>query len=92
MKIYMVIGDNCQAYEDHAQWNEAAFASRESAEDYIQNQIETHSKDIKRMFVIEVLKDIRKLTDDEHTEYLELSRKWPYDRINYHVTSFDLRE
>ncbi len=88
----MVIGDNCETYEDHAQWLEAAFASRESAEDYIQNQIEAHSKDIKRIFEIEVLEDIRKLTDDEDAEYLELSRKWPYDRINYHVISFDLRE
>lgn len=33
MKIYMVIGDNLEsAYENYKEWNEAAFASKKSAE------------------------------------------------------------
>ena len=92
MKIYMVIGDNYETCEDHTQWIEAAFASRDLAEDYIKTQIEEHSRDIKRMFEIEVLEDIRKLTYDEYVEYLKLNLKWPYNRIDCHVTSFDVRE
>lgn len=92
MKIYMVIGDNCEAYEDHVQWNDAAFASRKSAEDYIKNRIEEHSRDINRMFEIEDIECDRKLTDDEHTEYLELNHKWYYDHIDYRIVEFDVRD
>lgn len=92
MKIYMVIGDNCEAYEDHAQWNEAAFASRKSAENYIKNRIEEHSRDINRMFEIENIECTRKLTDDEYAEYLELSRKWYNYRIDYHIMEFDVHD
>lgn len=41
MKIYMVIVDNFidpDPYEDHREWNDKAFASRKSAEDYIQKR------------------------------------------------------
>ena len=49
MTIYMVIANNCEAYEDYAEWNEAAFSSRKSAENYIKNQIEERSKDIQNV-------------------------------------------
>ena len=37
MTIYMVIANNREAYEDYAEWNEEAFSSIKSAEDYIKN-------------------------------------------------------
>lgn len=40
MKIYMVIADTGQAYEEHDWWNVAAFTSKEDASDYIMNLIE----------------------------------------------------
>lgn len=39
MKIYMVVGDNLESgCEDYREWNEAAFASKKSAENYIQKR------------------------------------------------------
>ena len=92
MTIYMVIANNCEAYEDYDQWNEAAFSSRKAAEDYIKKLIYEHSRDTKRMLEIEDIKDNRKLTDYENNEYLELNYKWYYDRIDYHIVPFDVRE
>lgn len=92
MTIYMVIANNREAYEDYAEWNEAAFSSRKSAEDYIKNQIEEHSRDIHRMYEIEAIEYDRKLTDDENAEYQELNYKWPYDSIYYKIRAFDVLE
>lgn len=39
MKIYIVMGNNFEGpYEDDREWYEAAFASKKSAEDYIQKR------------------------------------------------------
>ena len=92
MTIYMVIANNREAYEDYAQWNEAAFSSRKSAEDYIKNQIEERSRDIHRMYEIEAIEHDRKLTDDENAEYQELNYKWPYDSIDYKIRAYDVLE
>ena len=92
MTIYMVIANNREACEDYAEWNEAAFSSRKSAEDYIKNQIEEHSRDIHRMYEIEDIEYDRKLTDDENAEYLELNHKWPYDSIDYKIRAYDVLE
>ena len=92
MTIYMVIANNREAYEDYAEWNEAAFSSRKSAEDYIKNQIEEHSRDTHRMCEIEDIESDRKLTDDENAEYQELNYKWPYDSIDYKIRAYDVRE
>ena len=92
MTIYMVIANNREAYEDYAEWNEAAFSSRKSAEDYIKNQIDEHSRDTHRMYEIEDIESDRKLTDDENAEYQELNYKWPYDSIDYKIRTFDVLE
>ena len=92
MTIYMVIANNREAYEDYAEWNEAAFSSRKSAEDYIKNQIEERSRDIHRMHEIEDIECDRKLTDDENSEYQELNYKWPYDIIDYKIRAYDVLE
>ena len=92
MTIYMVIANNRAAYENYAEWNEAAFSSRKSAEDYIKNQIGERSRDIHRIFEIEDIECDRKLTDDEIAEYQELNYKWPYDSIDYKIEAFDVRE
>ena len=92
MTIYMVIANNREAYEDYAEWNEAAFSSRKSAEDYIKNQIDEHSRDTHRMYEIEDIESDRKLTDDENAEYQELNYKWPYDSIDYKIRAYDVLE
>ena len=92
MTIYMVIANNREAYEDYAEWNEAVFSSRKSAEDYIKNQIEEHSRDTHRMYEIEDIESDRKLTDDENAEYQELNYKWPYDSIDYKIRAYDVLE
>ena len=92
MTIYMVIANNREAYEDYAEWNEAAFSSRKSAEDYIKNQIEEHSRDAHRMYEIEDIESDRKLTDDENAEYQELNYKWPYDSTYYKIRAYDVLE
>ena len=92
MTIYMVIANNCEAYEDYAEWNEAAFSLRKSAEDYIKNQIEEYSRDMHRMHEIEDIECDRKLTDDENAEYQELIYKWPYDSIDYKIRAYDVLE
>ena len=92
MTIYMVIANSREVYEDYAEWNEAAFSSRKSAEDYIKNQIEEHSRDTHRMYEIEDIESDRKLTDDENAEYQELNYKWPYDSIDYKIRAYDVLE
>ena len=92
MTIYMVIANNREAYEDYAEWNEAAFSSRKSAEDYIKNKIEERSRDTHRMYEIEDIECDRKLTDDENAEYQELNYKWPYDSIYYKIKAYDVLE
>ena len=92
MTIYMVIANNREAYEDYAEWNEAVFSSRKSAENYIKNQIEERSRDIHRMHEIEDIEHDRKLTDDEIAEYQELNYKWPYDSIDYKIRAYDVLE
>lgn len=87
MTIYMVIADNC-----NTQWNEAAFASRELAEEYVFNRINKRSEDYKRMYEIEKIENSRKLTDNEIAEYWKLNHEWNYDWVRYHIEPFDVRE
>lgn len=50
MKIYMIIGDNLNsAYETYKEWNEAAFASKNSAEDFIQKRTDDENAEIKKL-------------------------------------------
>ena len=77
MKVYMVVGNNCEEYECYREWNEAVFASQESAENYIQKQPERYAKDDARIYELEELKyDIRELTEDEEKELSDLKDRW----------------
>lgn len=50
MKIYMVIGDNLEsAYENYKEWNEAAFASKKSAEDYIRKLTDDENAEYEKL-------------------------------------------
>lgn len=50
MKIYMVVGDNLKsAYETYKEWNEAAFTSKKSAEDFIQKRTDDENAEIKKL-------------------------------------------
>lgn len=69
-KIYMVIADNGQSYEELAIWNVRAFASKESAQAYIETLTEEIKAASKRLYELEVKKynDGLKLTEDEEKE------------------------
>ena len=92
MTIYMVVASNREDGLDYFHWNKKAFSSRKSAEDYIKNLIDERSRDTKRMLEIEDIEHIRKLTDDEYDELLELNSKLYYDYIDYQVVPFDVHE
>lgn len=70
-KIYMVIADNGQSYEDHSWWNVRAFASKEAAQAYIgtfTEEIKAAQKRLKELEV-ELYVNGRELTEDEMKEY-----------------------
>lgn len=96
MKVYVVVGSNHLSYEDHREWNEAVFASRESAENYVQKQPERYARDNARIDELEKLKyNIRQLTEDEEKEVRELWKRWTNDWYgcpNYRIKEYDVRE
>ena len=95
MKVYVVVGNNCEAYEDYREWNEAVFASQESAENYIQEQSERYDKDEASIDELEELSDHRELTEDEEKELNELKDRWvnAWRRCpDYRIEEYELRE
>lgn len=77
MKVYIVIGDNNERYEDSRHWNDAVFTSREAAERYIQNQPEIYYGEQNRIDELEELKwDVRELDEDEEAELRFLKERW----------------
>lgn len=74
MKVYVVVGNNCEVYADYREWIDAVFASQESAENYIQKQPERYAKDDARIDELEY--DIRELTEAEEKELNELRGRW----------------
>ena len=70
-KIYMVIADNGQSYEDHDRWNVRAFTSKEAAQAYIVTLTEEIKAAGKRLYELGVKKydEGLELTEDEEKEY-----------------------
>lgn len=68
MTIYLVNGDNGMTYEDYSHWVECAFASRESAEKYIEERNERRSFVFNRIHELYEIIDNRRLTDEEDAE------------------------
>lgn len=68
MTIYLVNGDNGMTYEDYSHWVECVFASRESAEKYIEERNERRSFVFNRIHELYEIIDNRRLTDEEDAE------------------------
>lgn len=73
-KIYMLIADNGQAYEEHRWWNVAAFTSREAATTYI----DTLTAEIE--FAERFTYDLEELWDERGYETLE--ERAEYEKLN----------
>ena len=46
-KVYVVQADNNETYEDYRDWMEGVFASKESAEKYIENEKRRYDEDMR---------------------------------------------
>lgn len=67
MKVYIVIGNNCESYEGNYSWNDAVFASKEAAERYIQNQPMIYEGEQRRIEELEdkIYYNIDELSDED---------------------------
>ena len=96
MKIYMVIADNGQAYEEHDWWNVAAFTSEEAANEYIMNFIDEIDAAERREEELARLTDERALTPEEEEEYEEVNNLssiyWHFfDHGKFRIEEYELR-
>lgn len=97
MKIYMVIADNGQAYEDHDWWNVDAFISEEAAREYIQKLPSIIEKNENRMDELDELDDSRELTVLEKKERATLYKQWGcywhfFDYGYFRIEEYEIRE
>lgn len=97
MKIYMAIADNGQLYEDHAWWNIGAFASKEAAQEYIQELLSIIREKDNRLDELDELMNHREWTDSESKEYMTLIREWGrywhfLDRGRFMIQEHEVRE
>ena len=91
-KIYMVVADNGQSYEDHDHWNVRAFTSEEAAQAFIKSFDEEIGNAISRSHELERLENDRKLTDDEKEEYGRLCElAYDYTEV-YYVGHFRIED
>ena len=59
-KVYVVMADNREEYEDYRHWTEGVFASEESAEKYISDEERRYDEDMRRIDELEELNDRRR--------------------------------
>ena len=97
MKIYMVIADNGESYEDHARWNVDAFSSPEAATEYINKLPSIIAEKEKRIDELCELKCTRELTNDEEEERFNLLHKWGHfwhffdeDRGDFEIQEYEV--
>ena len=55
IKVYVVQADNGESYEEYSHWTEGVFASKESAEKYIENEKRRYDEDMRRIDELEEL-------------------------------------
>ena len=97
-KIYIVVADNGQSYEEHRHWNVAAFASEESASAFIDNFTEEICAAERREEELEILFDERGFrTLEEEEEYERVHRLacmyWHFfDDGEFIIREMDLHE
>ena len=97
MKIYMVIADNGQPYEDHNWWNVDAFISEEAAREYVQKLPSIIEKKENRMDELDELCNSRVLTDLEKKERTTLFEQWDrywhfFDYGYFRIEEYKIRE
>lgn len=96
MMIYMVVAHNGWGYGDEWSWNVAAFASKESAQRFIQNFPSEIRKGEDRIYALEELSDSVGLTDEQNKELTELHDKykpyWRFERGYFEVEEHELLE
>lgn len=76
MKVYAVWAWNGWDYEDSCTWVMDIFASRKSAEEYIQNIRVIYAEESTRINTLHVLRNNRGLTKAEEKEDRELAERW----------------
>ena len=96
-KIYMVVANNGQSYEDHEHWNVAAFTSEEAAKVYIEQFTNEIHAAVRRVEELEELFDERKPTPEEDEEYGRVNdlacEYWHFfDKGKFYIEEFELRE
>ena len=86
-KVYVVRAENCEEY-DRMHWIEGVFASKESAEKYIINEVNRYAADMARIEELEELSDRRRddgtydsfekygWTAEEYKEHEDLEMYW----------------
>lgn len=96
MKVYLLVGNNRDAYEDYREWNEAVFASEELAKNYILERTKRYSKDDERMDELYELKyNNGGLTLDEEEELQKLKERWRYawdGCPDYRIEEYEVQE
>lgn len=95
MKVYIVIGNNNESYEDNYSWNDAVFTSQEAAMEYIKNQPEIYYGEQNRLDELEKLKyEVRELTEDEEAELKFIMKRWCWtcQCPSYRIEEFEVSE
>lgn len=96
MRVYLVVGNNRESYEDYRVWNEAVFTSEELAKNYISERMKRYARDYARMDELYELKYIHGgLTVNEEEELQKLKERWrhAWDGCpDYVVEEYELRE
>lgn len=105
-KVYVVQADNNETYEDYSDWTEGVFASKESAEKYIENEKRRYDEDMRRINELEELKYRRSddgtygsfekqgWTAEEYEEYDALQGHWYKvwrSCPNYRIKEFEVK-
>lgn len=92
MKVYMVTGTACGSYKGG---DAAMFASRDSAEEYIREQLEGFVKDSARLYELDLWYDIRTLSSAEEEERRAIRKRWWYGTTRYpeyRIEEYEVKE
>ena len=106
-KVYVVQADNNETYEDYRDWMEGVFASKESAEKYIENEKRRYDEDMRWICELEELNGRRRddgtydsfekygWTAEEFEEYEVLQSHWCYNTWeccpHYWIKEFEVK-
>ena len=96
MKVWVVIGNNGESYEDYSCWTDAVCATKEAAERWISERKEMYYRDEKRDDELQMLRCERELTDAEAAELRMIQeRNWNIyciSKAGFNIFEYDLFE